>query len=168
MLKNTGASLSCVPTKEAFDRWNETPSFVCRTDETPAHRAGPVSCPAPLFHHMYTRFSLPLPLPPLPQFSICTFTYSYESRIRWRLSSFHRTTSSHRGNRCKTTCVDEQRTEDRRMRMVEVARIIRSILLLTRRYIHAQGGRIRTAGSTRDGVSLKGCIVLRARGISLA
>ena len=58
LLKNTGASLSCVPTKEAFDRWNETPSFVCRTGETPAHRACPVSCPAPLFHHMYTLLPL--------------------------------------------------------------------------------------------------------------
>lgn len=65
LLKNTGASPSCVPTKEAFGRWNETHGLFVEPAPATYPRCVPVrrSCPAPTISSyvqpiLYLRFYL--------------------------------------------------------------------------------------------------------------
>lgn len=77
-LKNTGAFPPlppCVPTKEAFDRWNETPSFVCRT-----------SPDSPCMSRVLSRATIFIMCTPNSLFALLP---TRTNRIHSSLSSFH-------------------------------------------------------------------------------
>lgn len=65
----------CVPTKEAFDRWNETPSFVCRT-----------SPDSPCMSHVLSRATIFIMCTPNSLFALLP---TRTNRIHSSLSSFH-------------------------------------------------------------------------------